>query len=369
MSFHAMKQWRFMAKRYRAAVIGRTGRGNYGHNLDLASKTHPRLELVAVADDNPDGLRKAGERLALRAQYTDWREMLRKEKPEIVCIAMRWADCHEEMVKAVAESGASIFMEKPIGRTLAECDRMIDACDRTHVRMVVAHNMRACPILDHVEKRLGEGLIGDLLEMRARGKEDRRAGGEDMMVLGTHLFDILRRFGGDPLWAFGRVASGGREITRADVNSNAPEGLGSIAGDDISGTFGFSKNVQGYFASKKSSDTAGQRWGVDLIGTTGMLRIRAGHVPEIWISSQRPDQSPQWTRMQEVLAIRPKSEPDANHLLIDDLVDAVEQKREPQASARAARWTIEMAHGLYASQRTGGRVKLPLAKREHPLLA
>lgn len=357
-----------MAKTYRTAVIGRTGRGNYGHNLDMASKSHPRLDVVAVADDNPEGLRKAGERLGLRALYSDWREMLRKEKPEVLVIAMRWVDCHEEMVVAAAQAGAHMFMEKPMGRTLAECDRMIDACDRTHTRLVVAHNMRACPILDHVEKRISEGLIGDLLEMRARGKEDRRAGGEDMMVLGTHLLDLMRRFGGDPLWAFGRVAYAGREITRADANTNAPEGLGTIAGDDISGMYGFSKGIMGYFASKKSGDTAGQRWGLDLIGAKSMLRIRAGHVPEIWITSQQPGQSSQWTRMEEVFSIRPKDETDANHVLIDDLLEAIEQRREPQASARAARWAIEMAHGLYASQRAGGRVKLPLPQREHPLL-
>ena len=37
------------------------------------------------------------------------------------------------------------------------------------------------------------GRLGDVLEVRARGKEDSRGGGEDLMVLGTHLFDLMRR--------------------------------------------------------------------------------------------------------------------------------------------------------------------------------
>jgi len=358
-----------MAKQYRVAVIGRTGRGNYGHNLDMAWKTHPRARIVAVADEQPEGLKKAAERLAAGASYADWRRMLDRERPEIVVIAMRWIDCHEEMALAAAEAGASIFMEKPMAPALAACDRMIDACDRRHARMVLAYNMRCCPIMDFAEKQVREGVIGELLELRARGKEDRRAGGEDMMVLGTHLFDILRRFAGDPEWAFGRVTAGGKEITRADVNPNGPEGMGPIAGDTIAGAYGFPKGITGYFASRKSAETSGSRWGVDLVGAGGILRIRTGHVPELWVSGAHPQKDPAWRRLEPPAGTKPADEREANQLLIDDLLDAIEQRREPQASGRTARWTIEMAHGLYASQRAGGRVRLPLEKREHPLIA
>jgi predicted dehydrogenase len=358
-----------MAKQYRTAVIGRTGRGNYGHGLDTAAKTHPRLQVIAVADDDPDGLKKAADRLGVKAVYADWRRMLAAEKPEIAVIAMRWIDCHEEMAVAAAKAGCSIFMEKPMAPSLAACDHIIEACDAAGTRIVLAHNMRCCPILDNVRSRISEGVIGDLLELRARGKEDKRAGGEDMMVLGTHLFDMMRRFGGDPEWVFGRVTLGGRDITRADVTLNGPEAMGAIAGDEITGVFGFSSGPVGHFASKKNSDVSGQRWGLDLVGNKATLRIRAAHVPEIWLTSSRPDQDPKWVRLLIPESIGPRSQEQANHLLIDDLVAAMESKSEPQAGGRTARWTIEMAHGIYASQRTGGRVKLPLKERLNPLLA
>lgn len=98
-----------------------------------------------------------------------------------------------------------------------------------------------------------------------------------------------------------------------------------------------------------------------------MFRIRAGHVPEVWFGSARPDQDAQWKRLAIPAGVGPKDEPISNHLLVDDLVAAIDERREAKANGRTARWTIEMAHGLYASQRTGGRVKLPLEKREHPL--
>ena len=49
-------------KTYRAAVIGRTGRGNYGHGLDLAFQKIPNVTVVAVADE--DAAREASNRSA-----------------------------------------------------------------------------------------------------------------------------------------------------------------------------------------------------------------------------------------------------------------------------------------------------------------
>ena len=48
-----------MTKKYRAGVIGRTSRGNYGHGLDRVYLEMEEIEVVAVADDNPEGLKEA----------------------------------------------------------------------------------------------------------------------------------------------------------------------------------------------------------------------------------------------------------------------------------------------------------------------
>ncbi|MBM4050479.1 MAG: gfo/Idh/MocA family oxidoreductase, partial [Planctomycetes bacterium] len=41
-----------MTPKYRTAVIGRTGRGNYGHGLDVVWKDVENAEIVAVADED-----------------------------------------------------------------------------------------------------------------------------------------------------------------------------------------------------------------------------------------------------------------------------------------------------------------------------
>ncbi len=354
-------------KRYRVAVIGRTGRGNYGHAIDVAWKTHPRADIVAVADDNPGGLKQAQERLGVRAGYAEYTKMIREERPEIVVVAPRWVDCHLDMTLAAIEHRASVFMEKPMAQTPEQCDRMIGAADTAHVKISVAHNMRVCPILDYVERRIAEGLIGQVQEIRSRGKEDRRAGGEDMMVLGSHCFDLLRRFAGDPLWALGRVTVNGRPLRREDVIREGPEGLGPIAGDSIDGVFGFAGGLTGYFASRKNPDISGRRFGIQIFGSKGVLAILAGHVPPVFYADSPTWTEAPWQPLEMPAGIRPVSERDAYHLMIDDLLDAIEQDRDPISSGRNTRWTIEMAMAIYASERAGGRVPFPLARRTHAL--
>src|SRR5580658_3948192 len=72
---------------YRAAVIGRTGRGDYGHSLDLALLDQPKLKVVAVADEDPVGRAAAAKRLRVDRDYADYRAMLDRERPQFVAVA------------------------------------------------------------------------------------------------------------------------------------------------------------------------------------------------------------------------------------------------------------------------------------------
>ena len=109
--------------RYRVAVIGHTGRGNYGHGVDTVWLEVPRTQVVAVADADARGLAAAVKRLGGVKGYADYRKMLDEVKPEIVAVGPRWLGEHRDMVVAAAECGArGIYMEKPMCPTLAEAD-------------------------------------------------------------------------------------------------------------------------------------------------------------------------------------------------------------------------------------------------------
>ena len=85
---------------YRVALIGRTGKGNYGHGLDVVWNDIDQAKVVAVADENAQGRAKAAKRLNAPKAYADYRQMLEKERPQIVRVAPRWLDCHRDMVLA-----------------------------------------------------------------------------------------------------------------------------------------------------------------------------------------------------------------------------------------------------------------------------
>jgi predicted dehydrogenase len=353
-------------RNYRVAVIGRTGRGNYGHGLDIVWKEFPNAKIVAVADENEAGAKAAAARLGAPAVYTDYAKMLREERPDLVSVAPRWVDPHHDMVLACAEAHASIYLEKPMARTLAEADAMLAACERTHVKLAIAHQMRLSPAVLDVRERVRRGEIGQLLEIRARGKEDARAGGEDPIVLGTHAFDLMRLFAGDPHWCLAHVTARGNDITRADVREDA-EGLGPLAGDGVAAMYAFPNRVHGYFASERSDDTTGARWGLELGGSKGALLLRAGMDPPIWTlrSNTWSPEKVSWERLPSVANVTGQSA--ANARLVADLMEAIEQDRQPLSSGYNGRWSLEMILAVYHSQRSGARAALPLKERRHPL--
>src|SRR5205814_2329803 len=152
-----------MPRTYRVAVIGRTGKGNYGHGLDVVWKEIDNVEIVAVADPDDKGRAAAAERLKARNAYADYRTMLDREKPQLVSVADRHLDQHRDMVVACAQAGASIFLEKPMARTLAEADEMVKACETHHVKLAIAHQTRYSPRLVRVRELIDSGRLGDVL--------------------------------------------------------------------------------------------------------------------------------------------------------------------------------------------------------------
>ena len=359
---------------YRAAVIGRTGRGDYGLGLDVAMMDQPKLTLVAVADENPKGLATAAKRLRLDKAYADYREMLDREKPQFVAVAPRWIDCHREMILACAERGIHVFSEKPLAPTLADCDAIVAACERSHTKLAVAFQTRYSPRYDRVRELIAAGEIGEVLELRGRGKEDRRGGGEDLMVLGSHIMDLFRGLLGEPSSCFARVSDGGRPTTRADVREGA-EGLGLLAGDRIDAMFGFIKSpVAAHFATSRPKE-AGQRFGLQILGSRGRIDLSTGWVPPAMLLADPSwsGKNAKWANITsagigkaETLSSNNLTE--ANRSIIADLIRAVETDTQPRVSVYDGRAAIEMILACYASHAKGAPITLPLGERSrHPL--
>lgn len=358
----------------RAAVTGHTGRGNYGHGLDLVFNERGGIEVVAVADPDPGGRRRAQERIRAKRSYADFREMLEKERPDLVSVAPRFTDQHHAMVTAALRIGAHVFCEKPFMRTLAEADEVLALAASRNLRIAVAHQGRVSPATLLLKRRLDEGLIGELREICVHGKQDRRAGGEDMVVLGTHQFDIVRFLAGDPLWCTARISHRGRVATRADIRA-ATEDVGPILGDEIEATFGFPHDVKvRYISREKNAVTAGP-WGMEIIGSAGRLKLlNDPHTTAFLMRGEDGGVGAKATEWRPLIdattdsaAGRDASVPAANRRVVDDWLAAIAGNREPVCSGFAAMRSLEMIHAVFAAGLAKERVTFPLKDRMHPL--
>lgn len=361
--------------KYRVAVIGRTGKGNYGHGLDVVWNDVDQAQVVAVADQDAKGRAAAAKRLKAPKAYADYREMLEKERPQIVSVAPRWLDCHRDMVLACAEVGSHVFLEKPMCQSLEQADEMIAALEKRNLKLAIAHQTRYSPTLQRVQKIIAEGKLGDILELRGRGKEDRRAGGEDLMVLGTHVMDLMRLFGGNPQWCFACVRDGGKPVTRNQVRDGA-EGIGLLAGDEIHAMYHFNRTTMGYFSTQRARDGVSKRFGLQVYGSKGILTMTMGALPEVWFvedPSWQPGRSKaQWKQISSSGVGKPETRTDRNHsfgnrLIALDLIRAIETDTQPKGNAYDGRAALEMILAVYESHRLNGRVGLPLKNRKHPL--
>lgn len=369
-------------RRYRVGVIGRTGFGDYGHGLDTAFVGVERAEIVAVADEDVAGRRLAARRSRAPRTYADYRQMLDGEALDIVSIGPRWVDQHEAMLLAAIEHGVHVFTEKPFLRTLAEADRVLDAATARGVRVGVAHQGCTFPIMRQIKELIDDGDIGELRLLQSFGKGDRRGGGQDLMLHGPHAFDMMRYFAGEVAWVQAHVTERGRDIGPQSVREGE-EGIGPIAGDAVYAYLAYRNGARGTYDSPVLPiGPGGSYFSLMLHGTTGMIAIRSigdryvYRYPRPVIvpgpdagAPLPPAPSNEWERL---VPLNPVPQDQSihsygNRVLVEDLMDAIEERREPLSSGADARVTLELVMAIYESQRRGTRVSLPLLEREHPL--
>jgi predicted dehydrogenase len=302
--------------------------------------------------------------------------MLAKERPRLVAVAPRWTDQRRAMCLAAIEAGADLYTEKPFATDLLEADEILVAAARAKRKIAVAHQVRLAPAILHLKKSIEDGLIGELLQIDAWGKQDQRAGGEDMLVLGTHLFDLMRFFAGNPVSCIARVQEKGMDITALSGHA-ATEKIGLIAGDEINASFSFAHSVHGTFTSRGKLRNVVGHWGILLTGSKGSARILMDIFPNIFVSKTTPwekaAREEKWERLPGDPTINAtedqKTAVVANRRVVDDWIDAIQKDREPICSGKAATAAIEMVMAVYQAAISGRRAEFPLTERRHPLTA
>lgn len=137
------------------------------------------------------------------AVYTDYMEMLDKEKLDAVIINLPHG-LHEACVLACAARGIHMLLEKPMSVSADSCQRMIEACEKAGVVLQVGHVQRYIPQNRAARALIESGALGKLVmisDLRTNNyfRDDRprwflqksMAGGGIWMNYGAHSLDKL----------------------------------------------------------------------------------------------------------------------------------------------------------------------------------
>lgn len=362
------------ARKWRVVIMGH--KGSYGHSLDSMWLKVPGTEIVAACDVNPKTLAETQAKLNIPEGFTSYADIA-KAKPDLVAIGPAMG-LHRDMVLAAAASGAKgIYLEKPFCRTLAEADEIIAACEKNGVKLALAHRNRWHPTLPVVARLVKEGAIGRLLELRGRGKEDRRGGMEDLWILGSHVLNLGTFIAGKPLSCSAVIMQDGRPVTPADVRREKAD-FGPMAGNAVHARFDLESGVPFYFDSMQEAGDPKVGFGLQMIGTTGIIDIRVDQTPQAHLcagSPFHPGKEPrQWVPISAAGVGAPEPIADIGKQVMShatgalDLIASIEENRQPLCSAVDGRLTVEMITAVLASHAAkGASVTFPLTITGNPL--
>ena len=367
-------------------IYDRSHKSLGGHGTHLAFRGLP-VRTVALVDRKQDGLREAQDKVGAERVYGDWLEMMDREEPDIVVLGSRDPIDHWPPLLEAVRRGIHVLVEKPMCTTLEEADTLLSLSKRTGSRVCVAHLARYAVLFRTMKRMLDEGAIGTPLSVYGRGKEDERGGGEDLLVLGTHSLDVMCWLFGMPENLFAEVTVNGAPLKPTD-RSVTKEPLGPVAGDNVFAHLRFPGGVRGFFESRKGIYQPDKqvRMGLTVVGTNGALSMR--------YTNAKPGEDDRKLRLtrstypvedaadyEEVPLPEDVAIPGAEPLIMDfipyfsinnrlaawDLIQAIQEGREPRASASDAAAVLEIIQGIYLSQLEGRRIEFPLTNRRHPL--
>lgn len=156
------------SQKYRTALIGS---GWWGTNIMQAAVQQGQVKMVALCDVDERQIKTALGQLSKWTSdapkiYKDYRELIQKEKPDIVIVATpdHW---HPLIAIAAMNAGAHVYVEKPIGHTIDEGKAMVNAARRNGRMVQVGLHRRVSPHNNSGMEFLRSGKAGTIGMVRA----------------------------------------------------------------------------------------------------------------------------------------------------------------------------------------------------------
>lgn len=198
--------------------IGIIGMGRMGLTHYPIINTHPKVEIVSVADTSSMILDMMKKYISNLKTYTNFKDLLNACDVDGVIICTPSA-LHYEACKLAGENGIAVFCEKPFTVSPEQANKLADLFERNGLVNQVGYVNRYNPIFQNIKKYIEEGLIGKLVQVKgefysctitkpqtSKGwRSTRENGGGCTYEMGAHILDLLNYMLGKPKKVFGSV--------------------------------------------------------------------------------------------------------------------------------------------------------------------
>lgn len=338
------------------------GCGRISPNHIIAAQENG-LNIVAICDIDPACMDDKVLKFKLpetAKQYTDYKEMLATEKPELVAICTE-SGKHGAIALDCIAAGCNLIIEKPIALSLKDADEIIVKAKEKGVKVCACHqnrfNKSVQKIRDAVEKkRFGKLLHGtahirwhrdreyyDRASWRGTWEQD----GGALMNQCIHNIDLLRWLMGDEIT---EVVGMTDNLTHDFIDA---EDLGIALIRFANGSYGIVEGTTNIYP-KNLEET------LYLFGDKGTVKAggQSVNLIEEWRFADLLDDP------EEVKLKYHENPPNVygfGHTpLYTDVINAIKEDREPYITAEDGRRALELVLAIYKSSKEGKIVKLPL---------
>lgn len=321
------------------------------------------IDIVAICDIVTDRMIETSKRSGFSENirfYEDYRQMLAQEELELVAICTE-SGKHASIALDCIAAGCHVIIEKPIALSLSDADAVIEAGRRESVVVCACHQNRFNKSIIKIREAVEEGRFGRLLHGAAhirwnRGKQyydqDEWRGtweqdGGVLMNQCIHNIDLLRWMMGDDI----------DEVFAFTDNLNHPyletEDLGLALIKFSNGAYGLIEGTSNVYPSNLEET-------LYLFGEKGTVKAGGKSVNKIdeWRFGDGKDAA------EEIKARYHENPPNVygfGHTpLYEDVVQAINEHREPYITGEDGRRALELVLAIYKSSSLGTSVKLPL---------
>lgn len=151
----------------KVVLVGTGSRGSNSWGKELVGPYSDYVEMVAICDINPKRMEVAREIIGTKAKAyhsNDFDQMIQEQKPDMVIVTTMDSHHVDYIVRAL-ELGCDAISEKPIATEAEQCQRILDAEQKTGKKVYVGFNVRYMNESTEMKRIISSGKLGKIISI------------------------------------------------------------------------------------------------------------------------------------------------------------------------------------------------------------